>query len=618
VATWLRRRPFPFVIAIVVCALVLVGVLRPLIERGTGASSSGSGGGHTGQDCVRGAIAFTVAASSEKAQLLRRLAVDYMSGGRRVDGRCVKVPVVSKSSGEAMTALARGWHEATDGPRPDVWSPASTSWVRLLQQRSVTTDHATFQLIPDDPPSIATTPLVVAMPRPMAEALGWPRKQLGWADLLRLSRDRQGWRALGHPDWGAFKLGKTNPNFSTSGLEATIGAFFAATGSTSDLTERDIADPNVREFIAGVERSVVHYGDTTLTFLSNLQRADDQEVGLHYISAVTVEEKSVWDYNQGNPSGDPATLGKHHKPHVPLVAIYPKEGTLLSDNPYVVLPAPWVDDAKRKATADFLAYLRSGPAQAKFERAAFRNYDRQPGPLITKGNGLLPEQRITVLPPPAPAIINRVLISWAELRKPANLLLVIDVSGSMEDAVEGTGKSKLDLAKQAAIDSLSQLTGRDQVGLWIFSTKLNGKIDYRELVQIGPMNAQVNGTQRRKLIKAKVEALSPDGRTGLYDTALASYKFIDGRRSPNSINAVLLLTDGINQDNSGGISLQKLLTALRTDQDDQAVRMFTIAYGSNTDRTVLKRIAQVTNGASYDSIDPISINRVFTAVISNF
>jgi Ca-activated chloride channel family protein len=618
VAIWLRRRPLPFVIAIVVCVLLLTGGLHLLTVEGRGTNSSRHGDRHAAKDCGSGAIAFTLAASSEKAQLIRQLAVDYMSKGHRVDGRCVKVVVVSKSSGEAMATLARGWDMTADGPRPDVWSPASSSWVRLLQQRTVTTDHAAFELIPKDLPSIAATPLVVAMPRPMAEALGWPRKQLGWVDLLALSRDRQGWRALGHSDWGAFKLGKTNPNFSTSGLEATIGAFFAATGSTSDLTVRDVTNSEVRKFVAGVERSVVHYGDTTLTFLSNLQRADDQELGLHYISAVTVEEKSVWDYNQGNPSGDPATLGKHHKPHVPLVAIYPKEGTLFSDNPYVVLPAPWVDDAKRKAAADFLAYLRSGPAQAKFERAAFRNYARQPGPLITKANGLLPRQEIPVLPPPAPAIIDRILVSWAALRKPANLLLVIDVSGSMEDPVEGTGKSKLDLAKQAAISSLSQLTSRDQVGLWIFSTKLNGNIDYRELVGIGPMNGQINGKQRRTLIKAKIQTLSPDGKTGLYDTALASYKFIEDRRSLDSINAVMLLTDGINQDNSGGISLSDLLAALRTDQGDEAVRVFTIAYGSNTDPTVLKRIAQVTNGASYDSSDPTSINRVFTTVISNF
>jgi Ca-activated chloride channel homolog len=260
-------------------------------------------------------------------------------------------------------------------------------------------------------------------------------------DLLRLSRKRQGWGEFGHPEWGAFKLGKTNPNFSTSGLNATIGTFFAATGRTSDLTARDVAAPEVRAFVAGVEQSVVHYGDTTLTFLSYLQRADDRGAGLSYISAVAVEEKSVWDYNQGNPSGDPATLGKHPEPHVPLVAIYPREGTLLSDNPYVVLGAPWVDGAKRKAAADFLAYLQSGSAQGSFQRAGFRNYLAKPGPLIAEANGLLPDQQVTELSPPAPAVTDRILSSWAELRKRAKVLLVIDASGSMEDTVGSAGKA---------------------------------------------------------------------------------------------------------------------------------------------------------------------------------
>src|SRR6185436_6580777 len=108
-----------------------------------------------------------------------------------------------------------------------------------------------------------------------------------------------------------FRLGKTNPNFSTSGLNATIGAYFAATGVSSDLTDKDVADPKTVAYVKGVEQAVVHYGDTTLTFLSNLQAADDRGQGLSYISAVTVEEKSVWDYNEGNPTGDPATLGDH-------------------------------------------------------------------------------------------------------------------------------------------------------------------------------------------------------------------------------------------------------------------------------------------------------------------
>ena len=135
----------------------------------------------------------------------------------------------------------------------------------------------------------------------------------------------------------------------------------------------------MQAYAKAVEQAVVHYGDTTLTFLSNLQKADDRGQGLTYISAVAVEEKSVWDYNKGNPSGDPTTLGTHAKPKIPLVAIYPKEGTLLSDSPYVVLQAPWVDAPVKAAAKDFLSYVRSAGPQKRFAAAAFRRFDGKPG-----------------------------------------------------------------------------------------------------------------------------------------------------------------------------------------------------------------------------------------------
>ena len=212
------------------------------------------------------------------------------------------------------------------------------------------------------------------MPKPMATALGWPGKALGWGDVYKLAQDPRGWASVGQR-YGAFTLGKTNPNFSTSGLHATIGTYVAATGTSSDLTLTNLKDPKVQAYAQAVEQAVVHYGDTTLTFLTNLQRADDRGQGLSYISAATVEEKSVWDYNQGNPSGDPATLGKHAKPRTPLVAIYPKEGTLLSDSPYAILKAEWVTDDVRKAAEEFLDYVRDDKAQDRFEKAAFRRYD---------------------------------------------------------------------------------------------------------------------------------------------------------------------------------------------------------------------------------------------------
>jgi Ca-activated chloride channel homolog len=46
--------------------------------------------------------------------------------------------------------------------------------------------------------------------------------------------------------------------------------------------------------------------------------------------------------------------------------------------------------------------------------------------------------------------------------------------------------------------------------------------------------------------------------------------------------------------------------------------VFPIAYGNDADLAVLRRMAEATDGAAYDSSDPAAINRVFDAVISNF
>ncbi|MDP8956798.1 MAG: substrate-binding and VWA domain-containing protein [Actinomycetota bacterium] len=602
------RSRVPLFVATVV-GIVLILVVRSLLnDGGSGDNNSrtvGPDNGNTGS-CVR----IVIAASSEKAALLKQMAAEYERRGATVDGRCVRVSVESKASGGAAEALARGWNETVDGPRPDVWSPAASSWVVILRQRLAEQDAP--NIVPEDLPRIATTPLVIAMPRPMAQAMGWPNRQLGWADILSLAQDPAGWGKFGHPEWGRFRLGKTNPNFSTSGLHATIASFFAATGRSSDLTEADTRDPKVVAFVKGVESSVVHYGDITLTFLENLQKADDRGQGLSYISAVTVEEKSVWDYNMGNPSGDPSTLGSHPRPRTPLAAVYPKEGTLLSDNPFVVLNAAWVDQAKKRAAQGFLRFLQQPPQQQRFQQAAFRDFRGRPGRHIHVGNGLLPNQPSTVLSPPPPRVLDRVERSWDRLRKRARVLLVIDVSGSMGDLAAESGESKLDLAKRAAIRSLTQFAPDDGLGLWIFSSEFppNGQ-PYLELVPISSVR------ERLDELRTRISSLTPQGGTALYATTRAATRYLRSSFDPERINAVVLLTDGKNEyppDNN----LESLVRELSSEGEEVAVRVFPIAYGGDADLPTLRRIAEASRAAAYDAADPASIDKVFTAVVSNF
>ncbi|MEP6697424.1 MAG: substrate-binding and VWA domain-containing protein [Pseudonocardiales bacterium] len=602
------RNRAPLIIAIVVGIVLVLVVRHFVVGRG---SAQAKKSGHT-KDTRTGCTAVAVTASSEKAALLGQIADSYAGADRRVEGKCVAVTVTSKASGGAMEALARGWDTGRDGPRPDVWSPASSSWTVLLQQNLALADRP--PLVPARSPSIAQTPLVLAMPRPMAQALGWPVKSLGWGDLLALSRDPAGWGAFKHPEWGKFTLGKTNPGLSTSGLNATIGTYFAATGRSSDLTSKDVTDPKVIAYVKDVESSVVHYGDTTLTFLANLQAADRAGQGLTYISAVAIEEKSVWDYNQGNPSGDPKTLGKASKPHTPLVAVYPKEGTLISDSPYAVLTAPWVDDAKRAAAADFLAYVQSDALQQRFQKAAFRNYGGKPGPLVSETNGMLPKQRITVIDPPSPPVLRQVALAWNSLRKRARVLLVLDVSGSMGEQVGSSGQNKLDLAKRAALSAVNQFAPDDEIGLWTFSTGRSLQDQpYNELV---PMTAL---SSDRASLQNAIRGLQPGGGTALYATTKAAQRTVAASLDPDRINAVVLLTDGKNEFPRDS-DLDAVLNQLSSSSESSAtaVRVFPIAYGDKADIGVLRRIAEASRAAAYDASDPASIDKVLTAVVSNF
>ena len=102
-----------------------------------------------------------------------------------------------------------------------------------------------------------------------------------------------------------------------------------------------------------------------------------------------------------------------------------------------------------------------------------------------------------------------------------------------------------------------------------------------------------------------------------YETMLASY-------DPAKINAVVLLTDGQNDDGVPGDDdqqLSDLVVSLQRGSEgssSQPVRLFTISYGDDADQVILRSISQATRAATYSASNPATIDQVFTAVISNF
>jgi Ca-activated chloride channel family protein len=551
-----------------------------------------------------GCTTVVVAASVEKSDLMDAVAKRYNSSDRQVNGSCYGISVTAMASGVVESRLTEASWDPAWGPAPDAWSPAASTWLQLLRHDRASHDRP--DILAADNESVVSTPIVLAMPEAKAKALGWPQAAIGWSDLLNLANDPRGWASKGHPEWGAFKLGKTNPNVSTSGLSATIGAFVAATGTSSDLTLDALKEPRVRDFVAGVEKSVAHYGDTALTFLTNLQRADDAGAALGYVSAVAVEEKSIVDYNEGNPTGDLETKGQHGKPRVPLVAIYPKEGTLNSDSPFAVLQAPWSDAGKQAGAKDFLAYLHEPAQQVLFTDAGFRTYDGRPGKAVSDSDYLAEDVGVT-LSPPSPPVLAAVRAAWSDLRKPARVLLVLDVSGSMGQSAGG-GKTRLELAQAAAVNGLSQLSDADQVGLWTFPAQ--GQVYWQQMA-LEPL-----GPQREQLI-TRIQQLIPAGGTPLYAATRKASEAVRAGAGDDTINAVVVMTDGKNE-YPDDTDVDGLIRQLGDQALEGGVRVFTIAYGEDADLDTVKRISEASRAAAYDASDPQTIDTVFTNVLSNF
>jgi len=502
-----------------------------------------------------------VASSNEKSVLLTTLAADYSSShpGGAPCGPVVRVERVA--SGDAESRLESGW---TGGMRPDVWAPQASTWVYLLRARLASAGRP--QLIPDAPlPSLANSPLVVAMPQPMALALGWPGKQPSWSDLLNLAENPKGWAAVGQPEWGSFRLGKTDPETSTSGIHALIAAFYAATNKGSDITSSDVANPQTRAFVGRVELSVSHYADTADTFLHNLSAADDAGGALNYISAVTVEEQELWAYNQGDYRS-PAVA-----PRVPLAAIYPSDGTLMADHPYITLP--WADAGQRKIASDFLAWLLQGSQQARFGRLGFRDSRGLASASLKADSGIIAAQPAKTQRLPEPAVLAAIQSSWSQLRKRVHLLIVVDVSSASA------------LAATAA--AMLSLSSGDVVEVWAVARAAGGG-PYRKVLAptaIGEGTAQI--------VAAIQAATSPAGPGSIYAATLAAYAHLTAAPDSARINAVVVIANAT--DDASGPALPDLERQLRPVASGILIRVFAVAF-PGSDASALQGIATASGG----------------------
>ena len=338
-----------------------------------------------------------------------------------------------------------------------------------------------------------------------------------------------------------------------------------------------------------IERSIVHYGDNTLFIADQMRKG-----GLGYASAVAMEEATLLDFNLDQRRG---SLPK-------LVAIYPKEGTFFSDSPFIVLDADWVTPELREGALAFQRFLAEQITPEVAARGGFRPADLEAEPVapITAENGVDPEQPERELELPEPRVLALLKRTWREDRKPANVLLVLDTSGSMTD------ESRLENAKQGLNVFLAQVAPQDRVGLTTFSDQIT------PLVAVGPFRENEAG--------AEADDHAPDrrGRHGVLRRDRRGLRRGARPRRPRRPHQRRRAAHRRRRTPTPSASSTRSWSELERQGDSATqVRVFTIAYsvGPGEARKALERIAEASGGNSYPG-DPENIEAVYRSISSFF
>lgn len=496
----------------------------------------------------------------------------------------------SESSGTVHEGIVNAFIAPNNAnvERPVLWSPSVRHWLALVNYQ---TGQRVFDV--EGAPATAIAPVVMAIWESRLQALQAKHgSEIGWEELLAVFDNPQGWNAYGLSGRQSVYYGHTDPRISSTALSTLMAEFYASArynagkaDAATRLTADQVNDPRVQEGVRRIENLIKHYSARTTEFIEYIAQGPD------YLDFVALEENDLIFINQGKTQ---------IKPPEKLVALYPKEGTFVHDHPFAIPNAPWVTDEQRRAAEIFTQYFLTKEVQQKVLEAGFRPANKDV-PLtypISQENGVDPTQPRTLLPVPEPAVIALVQQSWQLVKKQADVVLLIDTSGSMRD------DNKIGQAIEAAKVFLEDQAGKNNVGLMRFSS------DVEVLVPLGALESN------REQILAALDRIEARGNTSLYDAVIAAVEKLQAASDPERIQAIVLLSDG--QDTSSQASLNQVVRRVSEARNSHTpILVIPVAYGRDADVNALNAIGRASD-TKVQSGDPENIKRLLDVISSYF
>ncbi|MFB4299260.1 substrate-binding domain-containing protein [Actinomadura sp. NTSP31] len=538
-----------------------------------------SGGGCSGDD----AMSLSVAAAPDIQPAIVKAAGRFNDAKHKVGGKCVRADVKKVDPASAATLLSGQGVANSSNQRPDVWIPDSSLWASLARGQGGDKDLEAAKT------SLATSPIVVGLPQSLAVQL---KKQgvtasPSWDNLLK---------AAGGVAGGAVTKNQMIPAGSVRMVVPDPTKNAAGMGSLLITSMLLANDPNRDSIFTGIVRTVRENLVPSVSAEFTHFRKD--RTGKQPISLSS--EQALWSYNRT-------------KPAQPAVALYPTEGTLSMDYPFIVATK---DGNESKAARLLEKAMTTDATRGDLRELGFRTSDGKAPAGFNAATGVSPA-RPRQLPAPKSDQVAQVMQAWSKLTLGLRMLTLIDVSGSMAEQV-APHTNRLQAIAQVSQGGLAMMSNDTELGQWLFSTNMNGKTPYKQTVPIGALGDRIGSTTRRGLVLSVLNQMKPKptGDTGLYRTMLDAYKLMNKTYKPEFGNSILLLTDGQNDDPDGP-SLNQTLTELKALKDpNKPIQVNMIGFGKGVDKAELEKIAAATDGNVQVAMTPQEISKIFLKMLS--
>jgi hypothetical protein len=462
-----------------------------------------------------------------------------------------------------------------------VWVPDSDVWVQRVSADSGATQVTLAG-------TVASTPVGVAMVPAAAKSLGWPKRTYSWMELAGASLQDD-----------ALRLGAADPARSATGLLALTQVGAAAAKIKGGDTQAAAVMKTLAQRTSDSDTQVL---DTLPRDSSGTEQGNPRRN-----QALILSEQAAFAYNSS--AGGAGSLDM----------FYPKDGSPRLDYPYTLVDQTRLSTDEKRAAIRFTSYLRQPEQRRLLEKYGFRTSAEEVSQaLVTKAGGTSPQPYAQPAARPADEIaLQEALGTWTITVQSARITTVVDASASMSEPVGDTGQTRMDVTKASLLQALATFTPEDEIGLWDFSTKLDGDKDYRVRVPTERLGDRAGEGTQRDLLSAAFSALAPvpNGATGLYDTTLAAYQAAMSSYDKGKFNALVILTDGVNQD-PGSISRSDLVERLeQLTNPERPVPLIMIAVGPDADREEAEQIAKATGGSGHEVSDPSQIHSVILQAI---